>query len=416
VQRHISQHDADQPVEYVWHPAIEAILWAIRWIVLAVSTGIVWEFVVNTSLRADRVLARGSAVALALLLLTIVVFLIDFFGSIAQYAWDNFPPRIARTFFAVASIVFLAVSTPYVWLVFWLLKRAWPHILSWFGDIRLHPIIGSLASDLKTWVVLVGISAALLWYAYFTWHRDPFYSYRHAVEVLGLQKCIAGMCLMAYLRTLVPRRDFFTHAPVVSWMLAFAVVILVYEAIPIGVFAVAIPILVVSIMIPIWAGFLAPPLWIFLGKSEFDAFRIFYELRAKWRRHGLTLLDRTNAGGRQFYDAWRWSFRIASAPYDPGIARIWSLRTRPRLWHTAVRLLAAFVPVIVVDWRQPSEIVQSEVQWLERRNFLNKVYMVVSSERAIAAEQSTDAAKLVDEDTLIASQWDEGGSLVFTKA
>ena len=96
-------------------------------------------------------------------------------------------------------------------------------------------------------------------------------------------------------------------------------------------------------------------------------------------------------------------------PYDPGIARIWSLRTRPGVWPAAFRLLCTFAPVIVVDRRHMSEIVQFEVSWLERRDFVDKVYAVVSPEDARKAGDSTAGMKLVDEETLIASQWTGAG-------
>lgn len=95
--------------------------------------------------------------------------------------------------------------------------------------------------------------------------------------------------------------------------------------------------------------------------------------------------------------------------YNPGTARIWSLRTRPHVWQTALRLLAAFVPVIVVDRRQPSDIVQFEVDWLKRRGFLDKVYMVGSPENGETAEHSATRLTVVDEATLIASQWSHAG-------
>ncbi|PWU06209.1 MAG: hypothetical protein C5B51_12800 [Terriglobia bacterium] len=401
----------DQSVQIVWHPAIEAVFWVGRWVIVAGLTAIVWEFAVNRLLRADRVLARGVVVALVLASLTLVAILLDLFGSIAQHAWVNYSGRVAKTIFAVAIIVFLTITTPYVWFVVYLLRREWPHILRWFGDSQfLIATDTAVSPGLTAWVLLIGTSGALLWLTYFVWRRNPLYSYRHSIDVLGLQKCIAGVCLMAYLRLLVPRRDFFLDAPVVSWIQGLGIAILVHQVIPIGMFAISIPVLIVIIMIPRWADSLAPPLWIFLGTSEFNAFRMFYGLRATWRRHGLTLLDRTSAGGRQFYDTWSW--RLRGWFYNPGTARIWSLRTRPQMWFTALRFLTAFVPVIVVDWRRPSKIVESEVEWLASRGFMDKVYMVVSPEAAGTTDGSIAGAKMVVEEALMTSQWAGGRLLI----
>jgi len=36
----------ERPVRYVWHPAIEALLWFLGWLVVAVSCGIIWGFLI----------------------------------------------------------------------------------------------------------------------------------------------------------------------------------------------------------------------------------------------------------------------------------------------------------------------------------------------------------------------------------
>jgi hypothetical protein len=214
------------------------------------------------------------------------------------------------------------------------------------------------------------------------------------------------MCLMAYLRLLLPRRDFFMQAPVVSWMPALAFAVVLHELIPNTVFAVAIPVLLLMLAAPMWGSALAAPLWIFLGTSEFDSFRTFYDLRATWRRHGLTLLSRTGEGGQEFYAAWRSSLGRSLAFYDPAIGRLWSLRTRPQMWQTAVRLLAAFVPVIVIDMRRQSDPVQFEIEWLARHDFMDKVYMIVSHE---AGSVTHSTGHLVDEETLMQMRWNDQG-------
>ena len=380
--------------------------WVIGWMLVAVSTGVVWEWAVNPPLRVGGVLARGAVVLVVVLLSSIVTLLVDFFGGIAQHAWDNYPWRVARTIVALAALIFLPITIAYLWLVAWLVKRMWPHVVSWFMDARWAMTIEPAASPgVQAWALLGAINAALLWLAVSGWRRDPLYAYRHSLDVLGLPRFVGGVCLMAYLRLLVPRRDFFVQAPIVSWMPILAGLVVMHEAIPIALFAVTTPLLVLMLVVPMWVGSVAPPLWMFLGTSELDSYRTFYGLRASWRRHGLTLLDRTSAGGLQFYRAWRASASASAPFYDPGIARIWSLRTRPGVWRTAVRLLAAFVPVIVVDWRRPSDIVRSEVDWLVGRKLVDKVYMVVSPEHGGTPEASIAGARFVDEATLFTLPW-----------
>lgn len=103
----------------------------------------------------------------------------------------------------------------------------------------------------------------------------------------------------------------------------------------------------------------------------------------------------------------------ALVPYDPGIGRIWSLRTRPQLWQTAVRLLATFTPVIVVDMRDASEIVQFEVAWLMRRQLLKQTIVIqIPNQSGLADEFQGSGAKVVDEKSLLASEW-SGSSVIF---
>ena len=233
------------------------------------------------------------------------------------------------------------------------------------------------------------------------------YAYRHALDVLGVRRLAVGICMMTYLRLLVPRRDFFMQAPVVSWMPMLALAIVIGALIPIRLFAITTPILLLAILLPHALALLAPPLWIFFAGSKLDSFQLFYTVRGVWKRHGLNLLNRTSTGGLDFYQAWRSNFHPAIPFYDPSVGRIWSLRTRTPLWQTAVRLLASFVPVIVVDLTsQASSNVQFEMEWLKRRGMLDKVYLVAAQECAYTEWK----IKIVDEKGLLASTW-AGGKL-----
>ena len=115
---------------------IARMFWVLSWAFFALSTGVVWDFLVTGSLHADSVPARAVLVFLALGLSMFIFFLVDLLGGDAQRAWDRQPWDRARKIIVRISVVFLATAIPYVWFMVWLLKLAWPHILPWFEDIR----------------------------------------------------------------------------------------------------------------------------------------------------------------------------------------------------------------------------------------------------------------------------------------
>lgn len=92
--------------------------------------------------------------------------------------------------------------------------------------------------------------------------------------------------------------------------------------------------------------------------------------------------------------------------YDPGSSRVWSLRTRPQMWQTAVPLLAVFVPVIVIDIRCCSDAVTFEIEWLARRRFMDKVYMIVPDE---SASDEASSPTRVGEEALMKMRWNDEG-------
>ena len=380
------------------------VLWIFCWAVVAASSGVVWEFAVHRPLRPDLVYARGVIVFLSFACAVVPVFLLDLLGSVAQFAWDKYPWSFARWVVAFAAVLFLAITIPYAWFAVFLLKGIWPRILQWSAEMESKPLSMTMEATWTAWALLSVATAALTRFVVSIARSNPFYAYQGALGALGLRRCLAGICLMAYFRLLLPRRDFFVQAPIVSWMPGLALAVLLHETIPIRVFAIAIPTLLLMLAVPFWSSFVAPPLWIFLGTSDFDSFRTFYDLRASWRRHGLTLLNRVGEGGLEFYAAWRSSIR-SRMNYDPSAGRVWSLRTRPQMWQTVVRSLAAFVPVIVMDVRQQSDHLKFEIDWLARRDFMNKVYMIVSHDAG--GEVHTTAPTRVDENTLMQLQWNK---------
>jgi hypothetical protein len=384
------------------------IAWLLSWALFVCSTAAVWDFVSTGSLRGDRVAVHAILVLLALALMAPVLLVADLFGGIAQRTWAQYDWRFARTVIVAAGLAFLALVIPYGWwVVAPVLTRAGRQVMPWFANTSWAATIEPWrAPPVWTWAILTVVTAALLWRVVATLRRRPFYACQHALEVLGWRQCLRGVCLMAYLRTLVPRRDFFISAPVVSWMPVLAILAVVHRLIPIQLFAIAIPVLVLALVLPMWTGMLAPPVWLFLGTSTVESFDLFHALRSNWRRHGLTLLHRTSPGGLQSYDHWR-ETTPTTAFYDPGVGRVWSLRTRPSMWQTAVRLTAAFVPVIVIDWRGPSPIVEWEAKWLDRRALLQKAVLIVPSAPAgvHSADDPLQGATTIDEETALASEW-----------
>lgn len=414
MQHQTTPSDPTLPVQYVWHPAIEALFWCLDWLLFCIAMGLLWAFFTTTALDVNIVLARAILVLVAIVLLIPIVFLVDFAGGVAQMVWDNYDQAASRVINWAVLGVFFLIAVPYLVFSVWIVDLAWPHVsngvIGLHLDAQIRTVTRSSAVGASTWAGLSLLCVGLAWLAFQKWRRNPFYPYRNAIATLRLRKFISGMLLMAFLRLLVPRRDFFLCAPVVSWiLLLIAPAILFHVLIPIPVFSWMIPILFVAIVSPVMLASVAPPQWLFLGASGFESFRTFHGLRSHWGRHGITLLDRGGSGGVQFYGVWRSHIGQNWAPYDPTIARNWSIRTRPQVWQTAMRLLAAFVPVVVVDLRQSSDIVEFEVSWLAKRGFLSKTYFLVSRVSDRYPVDQVDGVNLVTEETLIASEWNDAG-------
>lgn len=408
-QKIAESHDGP-PVRYEWHPVIQAILWLANWLIFAVSTSIVWEFLTKPELLVNTVVARGISIFIAIISMTFVIFLIDMGGSVAQHAWDRYDMQFARKIYAAVFVVFLLVAIPYVSLVAWLLNKLWPPILRWCVSSLPHPKEAvDVAHSWLTWLCLSLICVAITWLVFVSFLRNPFYSYRGAIRVLGVRKTLLGIILTAYLRLLVPRRDLFVQAPVVSWMFPYALLVLLYHYIPIDLFAGIIPLLLLAILVPMQVDLIAPPQWLFLGSSDFESFGSFYNLRMRWKRHGINLLDRESSGGLKFYEMWRAQKNQNWKLTDPTIARVWSLRTRPAVWQTAVRLLATFVPVVIVDRRRPSPIVDYEVDWLVSRGHEGKTYLLVSLQPSPSHRPTDKLFQHFDEENLLDAEWNDSG-------
>lgn len=408
-QQSVETYD-HHPARYVWHPVIEVALWFAYWLMFALATSIVWEFLTNHILHPGTVIARGLTIFVALGLLTFVVFMVDAAGSVAQYAWDQYEPQFTKRIYAAVFMVFVLILIPYLFFMAWLLNLIWKPLVEWCATSKLDlSETVAITPSWLTWIVLSSISFAIACFVVDSIWRNPFFSYRGALRILGLRRILYGVLLMAYLRLLVPRRDLFLQGTIVSWMLPYAFLVLLHNWIPIGLFACLIPILLLAILVPMQLDLIAPPQWLFLGASELESFQSFYKLRMRWRRHGLTLLDRASAGGLMFYYGWRSRLAQDWIRMDPTIPRVWSLRTRPGVWPTAVRLLAAFVPVVIVDRRFPSEIVDIEVKWLGTRGHWDKTYFLVSPEVAQLSNKMGTLCQQTDEATLLSASWRDTG-------
>ena len=387
-------------VRLEWHPVIRAFFWVISWSIFSLAAAINWEFFTVWTLARQAVTARAIWIGAALVCLTVVVLLLDLAGGFAQRIWDEYPgaekASARRKLYAGAFGVFLALTLPYLWFVHWLLGWIDPTISTFVALLD-----GSQSQQTtdpvswRDWLLGLIATGGLIWAVAATYRRNPIYSYDGALRILGLKKLLGGIALMSYLRTLAPRGDLFLQGPFISWIICAAFIIILHESIPIPIFAWLIPALLMMIFIPYLIAQIAPPVWLFLGTSGYASSVTFFNLRNRWRCHGVTLLDRVHPGAIKFYYQWRSRAGRSPIPPNPSIGRVWSVRTRHGVWQTAFRLLATYVPVIVVDFREGTDIVDFEMDWLTTRGLLYKTYVLAES------GQSISNAKVVDEEALL---------------
>ena len=79
------------------------MLWVLNWAVFALSTGVVWTFARTGALQTGEVCTRAIVVFLAVALSTVLLFLFDALGGVAQHAWDQYPWNFARKIVALAA-------------------------------------------------------------------------------------------------------------------------------------------------------------------------------------------------------------------------------------------------------------------------------------------------------------------------
>jgi hypothetical protein len=267
------------------------------------------------------------------------------------------------------------------------------------------------------WMYWLGLTGVTILLAYFVvlYAVNTSRNYKRSLRGLGVRRFLRGLPLMILLRLRQPRRDFFVNTPVIGELPIYAVAAGLAAVIPIPFFAVALPSLLAAAVAIVMLDRLRPPTLLFLGASEFDAFRVFYNLQQVWGPTAVTLLDRENEGGRQLYELQRaeWS-RENGMPrglfHDPTIPRVWSLRTRPNLWARTVLQLIDYAPVVVADLRYPSEAVWHEVRALAQQELLGKTWFLIHDDgpHPAFADALPPDARLVNEVDLAALSYRGG--------
>jgi hypothetical protein len=337
-------------------------------------------------LHEDRIVAKGVWILLAIGLLTVVLLAFEIWYSLSAHANRNYGGRFKAIVIAVLTLVVAVVVAPYLWLVTWLLDLAWPYCERLAAGIDLGS--GSSSAPWPSWLVWTLLTAATALVLILLWSglRALLADYGRAVRLLGPKRAFLGTLLMCLLRLRLPRRDLFLQAPVISWVPWFALSAVLYSVISIAVFKWTLPLAVAALAVVMGLHVIAPPAWLFLGTSTYQSFAAFHALRQCWRRLGVTLLDRSNPDGTDSYYVQRRDHRWNRFFVDPTTPRSWSLRTRPELWEDSVWRLMDHVLVVVVDVRGDSDIVRSELDWLEQRGHVGKAWYLAAGENDVSPE------------------------------
>jgi hypothetical protein len=245
-------------------------------------------------------------------------------------------------------------------------------------------------ADLESVVVLLAATGLLAWWVGRFWYAT-IRNYRRCIRELGAARTLRGVWMMVRLRLRQPRRDFFRMTPLIADMFPFAVCAAIYELVPVAWLALPMALLAASLELAMTFDRIRPPTWLFLSTSAYEAFWVFDDLRAIWSVTAVCLLDRGGAEGTKFYQAERekWQ-RERRTPvglfYDPTQPRIWSIRTRFDRWEQTVIELIDYVPLIVVDLREPSPFVREEVEWLAQPSRIVKALFLYDDQCGLLPE------------------------------
>lgn len=405
----------------VWHPLIRALAWVANWCAISIFLAVLWEFAATGELTRSGVFTRGLWLLLAIGLMTGVLFAAEVWFSFFMHARKNYDGSFQIVLVSIATLVISAILAAYLWGATWVLDQAWPLLEGWI----VEPQRGSERSTLSIpiWVELpLTIVGTVVVFALLPRTlRQLSMSYRDGFRLLGPRRAIRGMLVMCLLRLRAPRRDLFGQAPVISWIPGLAISVLLYSLISVPglklVFAIALAILLVAMQLDL----IAPPLWLFLGTSRYDSFAAFEALRRYWRKHGVTLIDRTNQHGTGYYYHWRRNIPMPGILVDPTVPRVWSVRTKPDLWVNSVHLLMSHVLVVVVDVRGDSDIVRQEVDWVTERGHRAKTWYLAGDEKGMSdadwtgvterypALGASERPRVVSGPALLLATWSKAG-------
>lgn len=440
LQRDDSPHEAAPKL--IWHPAIRALGWVKDWCLFALSLAMTWELFASGTMGSDsigRITAMAPAIAVALAMLIVVVFVVEVWGSLAQHARRNYPARFAIGLIYFYSVVAVAFIGPYLLLLGWVLKllsgpfARLGHVVeatltSLFSDTREFQAISRW--KVSVWLAyLVFFSAVLL---VILLHRLLLSKCRYAHQLYGTWKFFRGMGLMMMLRCRQPRKDFFVQAPIVGQMHWFALAAVLHAIMPPPFFSWAVPLVVVVSVFANAINYLIPPAWFFLGRSQHESFLTFDKLYHGWRVFGVTMLDRDSRAWHDYYFALanqlaQSGHRFAHLMNRPRTPRVWSFRSRDAIWELTAMQLMKYVKVVVIDVRSESFYIFNEVHWLAELRLVHKTWYVGEDDgsdngltgalawgrdEGLSIDTATTdqmRARVITEKQLCDSKWDDAG-------
>jgi hypothetical protein len=358
-----------------------------NWAIIVFSAAVLYGFSPATRRlelieQPSRTVARAGTGLLALGLAVPLRIPLGLWWTLVQHARRNYERTVAGPLILVYSIVIGLVVSLYTALGLWLLRLTWRTLDGWSLKMS-SPTLPPSRSGWIAALVLAGVTVWVAWRFVLPMVVGTVQNYATSIRGLGIGRFLRGIPRLILLRICQPGRDFLLLTPGIAEMWLFALSACFAAAIPIPFVAIALSSTVATFATMSMLDKLRPPTLLFLGASEDDSFRAFVLLKDIWGPVAVTFLNRENDAGRRLYDiqraVWERQGRIPRGVfYDPTIPRVWSLRTRPSLWAHSVRLLINYVPVIVIDVRQPSDYVRAEVEWLADPTKVAKTWFLVA--------------------------------------
>ena len=379
--------------DWVWHPALRAIAWLVRWAGWAVLLSVVVQGASTgglQTLRIGEVFARAVLIWLSVgagwLLLDLGQKCVRGYARLRRGGMGAFAAALG------AYGVLALITLPAAWMGWWVLRLV-DRNLDAIRSLGLLPPLRVPAPD--HWVqglavLATGFAVALL--VLMTW--GAWRSYRRVVQALGWGYLAKGHLLMAVMRWRQNRRDFFVQAPPVGNVQALVFAVFAHELARGTAVSDFLPALIVLLSMARTTGELTPPFWLLLGRSTFDTYHLFTALSMAWSVPGVNLLDRSKDEWQRYYRHWSEAWIRSGVPLAravlnrPGVQRDWSLRPRGDLWMPSAWNLMGFVPAIVIDARSASRHVDDEILWAVEMNLLDKVWLVAADDGSAPALRS----------------------------